>query len=284
MVKISAVIVAAGMMLAALPVMAQDAANASGGSAAAPASAPAASGDASAAKTPVLVELFTSEGCNTCPPADKVLGYMQEKQPFPGTTIIALEEHVDYWNHDGWTDPFSSAKWTERQRDYESIFKKPEPYTPQMIVDGKKELVGSNGPGVIDAVKSAVQTPKTDVKIVAGTVDSKGVRHYTVTTGKLVGASGGDSPEVWLAVTEDGLQSSVNAGENSGQTLHHAATMRSLQKIGVADANKSPESFTGDAAVKFDSKWNAANSHVVVFIQEKKSREVLGASEIPLAN
>ena len=281
MTKISGVILAAGMMLAAHPAVAQDATKSTS---AATTSAAAASADAAAAKTPVLVELFTSEGCNTCPPADKILGYMEEKQPFPGTTVIALEEHVDYWNHDGWTDPFSSAKWTERQQNYENIFKKPEPYTPQMVIDGTKELVGSNGPGVVEAVKAAVQVPKTDVKIVAGTVDPKGERHYTVTTGKLVGAKGGDSAEVWLAVTEDGLQSTVSAGENSGQTLHHAATMRSLQKIGVADAGKTPDSFSGDAAVKFDPKWNAANSHVVVFIQEKKSRDVLGASEIALAN
>jgi hypothetical protein len=280
--KISTVILTAGMMLAAHPAAAQDAAS-STGAASASTPAPAASADGSAAKTPVLIELFTSEGCNTCPPADKVLGYMEEKQPFPGTTVIALEEHVDYWNHEGWNDPYSSAKWTERQQNYAGLFKKQE-YTPQMVVDGKKELVGSNGPGVVEAVKAAVQAPKTDVKIVAGAVDPKGVRHYTVTTGKLVGGNGGDSAEVWLAVTEDGLQSTVNAGENSGQTLHHAATMRSLQKIGVADAGKASDSFSGDATVKFDPKWNAANSHVVVFIQEKKSRDVLGASEIALAN
>jgi hypothetical protein len=268
MMKISAAVLAAGFLIVAHPAMAQEAA--------------AASGDATAAKTPVLIELFTSEGCNTCPPADKVLGYMEEKQPFPGTTVIALEEHVDYWNHEGWNDPYSSAKWTERQQNYAGLFKKQE-YTPQMVIDGKAQLIGSDGPNVVKAVQAAVAAPKTEVKIAAGATDPKGVRHYTVTTGKLAGGAGGDSAEVWLAVTEDGLQQSVNAGENSGQTLHHAATMRSLQKIGVADASK-PESFSGDAAVKFDPKWNAANSRVVVFIQEKKSREVLGATAIAVAN
>jgi hypothetical protein len=279
MTKISTVILVAGMLIAARPAVGQDAAANSNGATAA--AAPAASGSATA-KTPVVIELFTSEGCSTCPPADKVLGYIEQKQPFPGTTVIPLEEHVDYWNHEGWNDPYSSAKWTERQQGYQGLFKKTE-YTPQMVIDGKTELIGSDGPGVVKAVQSAVAAPKTDVTIVAGAVDPKGVRHYTVTTGRLVGATGGDSPEVWLAVTEDGLQSSVNAGENSGKTLQHAATMRSLQKIGVADASK-PEAFSGDAAVKFDSKWNAANSHVVVFIQEKKSREILGASWIALAN
>ncbi len=246
---------------------------------------PAAAGaaDAKSSKTPVVMELFTSEGCSTCPPADKVLGYIEEKQPFPGTTVIALEEHVDYWNHEGWNDPYSSAKWTERQQSYASLFKKAD-YTPQMVIDGRTQLIGSDGPGVVKAVQAAVQAPKTDVRIVAGAVDPKGVRHYTITTGKLIGESAGDSAEVWLAVTEDGLQSSVNAGENSGQTLHHAATMRSLQKIGVADASQAPDSFSGEAAVKFDSKWNAANTHVVVFIQEKKSREILGASSIATAD
>jgi hypothetical protein len=279
MTKISAVVLAAGFLIATHPAMAQDAAASSSGTATA---APAAKGDATAAKTPVLIELFTSEGCNTCPPADKVLGYMEQKQPFPGTTVIALEEHVDYWNHEGWNDPYSSAKWTERQKNYAGLFKKTE-YTPQMVIDGKSQLIGSDGPGVVKAVQAALQAPKTDVKIVAGASDPKGERHYIVTTGKLAGGTGGDSAEVWLAVTEDGLQQSVSAGENSGQTLHHAATMRSLQKIGVADASK-PESFSGDAVVKFDSKWNAANSHVVVFIQEKKSRDVLGATAIPVAN
>jgi len=275
MTKFSTVILAAGLLVAARPAVAQDAA-------APAASTPAASGEAAAAKTPVVIELFTSEGCSTCPPADKVLGYMEEKQPFPGTTVIPLEEHVDYWNHEGWNDPYSSAKWTDRQKSYAGLFKKTE-YTPQMVIDGKTELIGSDGPSVVKAVQAAVQAQKTDVKIVAAATDAKGLRHYTVTTGKISAASNGDSPEVWLAVTEDGLQSSVNAGENSGQTLHHAATLRSLQKIGVADAGK-PESFSGDAAVKFDSKWNAANSHVVVFIQDKKSREILGAGWIALSN
>lgn len=275
MTKFSTVILAAGLLVAARPAVAQDAA-------APAASTPTASGEAAAAKTPVVIELFTSEGCSTCPPADKVLGYMEEKQPFPGTTVIPLEEHVDYWNHEGWNDPYSSAKWTDRQKSYAGLFKKTE-YTPQMVIDGKTELIGSDGPSVVKAVQAAVQAQKTDVKIVAAATDAKGLRHYTVTTGKISAASNGDSPEVWLAVTEDGLQSSVNAGENSGQTLHHAATLRSLQKIGVADAGK-PESFSGDAAVKFDSKWNAANSHVVVFIQDKKSREILGAGWIALSN
>jgi hypothetical protein len=205
-----------------------------------------------------------------------------EKQPFPGATVIALEEHVDYWNHEGWNDPYSSPRWTERQQNYSGIFQRGD-YTPQMVVDGRKELVGSDGPNVVKTIQAEALQPKTDVTITAGAPDPKGLRQYTITTGKL-SSSHGDTAEIWLAVTEDGLQSSVSAGENSGKTLQHASTLRSLQKVGVADPDKSPASFRGDAQVKFDPRWNAANTHVVVFIQEKKSREILGASSIPTAN
>jgi hypothetical protein len=276
MTRMFAAVITLGIACCSFSASAQDAA------ASAPATSPAAT-DATAARTPVVVELFTSEGCSSCPPADKLLTLLDTKQPLNGTNVIALEEHVDYWNHDGWTDPYSSARWTERQKDYASFFKK-EGYTPQVVIDGKTQLVGNQGMDVAKAIQSESQTPKTDVTIVPGPADAKGNRHFTVNTGKLVGNAGGDSAEIWLVVTENGLHNSVTAGENSGQTLQHSGTVRSLQKIGVADPGKTPQSFSGDAQVKFDSKWNTANTHVVVFIQEKKSRQILGATSVPVTN
>jgi hypothetical protein len=249
--------------------------------AATPAPASSAAAPATPSKSAVVVELFTSEGCSTCPPADKILGYIDAKQPFPGENVITLEEHVDYWNHDGWTDPFSSAKFTERQANYGEFFKK-QNYTPQMVVDGKAEVLGSNGQEVIKVIQAEAQAPKAEVTIAPGTSSGK-ERQYTVTTGKIDGASSGDTAEVWLAVTENGLSNNVKAGENSGQTLAHTGTVRSLQKVGVADPSK-PASFSGTAQVKFDAKWNPANSHVVVFVQEKKSRKILGASSIAVGS
>jgi hypothetical protein len=227
-------------------------------------------------RKPVIVELFTSEGCSTCPPADELLGKLEKQQPVAGADIVPLEEHVDYWNHDGWIDPYSSAEWTERQDVYQNLFKKVE-YTPQMVVDGQVQLVGSNGREALVEIEKAAQQPQTDVSISSETPDNHGSQRFTVSVGKLAGNTAGDVAEIWLAVTEDGLQSSVNRGENAGRVLSHIATVRSLHKIGVADAGAAPVSFKGDPHVKFDSHWKSENLHVIAFVQEKKSRRILGA-------
>ena len=228
-------------------------------------------------RKPVVVELFTSEGCSSCPPADALLQKLEELQPLPGADVIALEEHVDYWNHDGWNDPYSSPEWTQRQLKYGALFKT-EPYTPQMVVDGQSQVLGSSARDASAAIQKAASSPKTDIAITAGAPDAKGFQHFTVSVGKLAGGTLGDDAEVWLAVTEDGLRSSVSGGENAGHVLLHVATLRSLRKVGVASTNGAAASFTGDARVKLDSHWNREKLSVMVFVQEKKSRKILGAT------
>lgn len=230
----------------------------------------------------VVVELFTSEGCSTCPPADALLRKFEEKQPIAGADVIALEEHVDYWNHDGWIDPFSSMAWTERQTAY--IFKSTSgtPYTPEMVVDGQSQFVGSNEREAELAVENAARGATTDVAITAGKLDGKDSQDFSVSVGRLAGNTAGDVAEVWLAVTEDGLHSSVSRGENAGHVLYHAAVLRSLHKISVAKVNGESPSFTGNPRVKFKSDWNRGNLRVVVFVQEKKSRKILGAASLTL--
>jgi hypothetical protein len=232
---------------------------------------------AEAGRKPVLVELFTSEGCSTCPPADALLQQLDQQQPIAGAEIIALEEHVDYWNHDGWVDPFSSPDWTQRQTAYVALLKK-DPYTPELVINGRSQFVGNDGQQAGFEIEKAEGGLKTEVAITPGSPDAKGSQHFTVSVGKLTGNTAGDVAEVWLAVTEDGLHSSVSLGENAGHVLHHVATLRSLHKIGIADASGTAVSFKADPVVKFNSHWDPQNLHVTVFVQEKKSREILGAA------
>jgi len=239
---------------------------------------------AESARKPVVVELFTSEGCSTCPPADALLQKLEEQQTIVGANVIALEEHVDYWNHDGWSDPYSSPEWTQRQMAYKDLFKTKEVYTPQMVVDGQKQFLGSSERDATLEIEKAARLVETDVAITSERPDTTGSQQFTVSVGKLAGNTTRDVAEVWLAVTEDGLQSSVNRGENSGLVLRHAATLRSLRKIGFADPSRAPVSFAGDARVKFDSHWNPDHLHVVAFVQEKKSRQILGAASMKVSH
>lgn len=232
---------------------------------------------------PVIVELFTSEGCSSCPPADAALAKLEENQGGVNAEVIALEEHVDYWNELGWADPFSSPDWTSRQQVYAGVFGSGSVYTPQMVVDGTTELVGSRGPEVRRKIEEAAGREKTAVTISANGQETGGTRKFDVRVGKLAGAGWGDEAEVWLAVTESGLHSSVTRGENSGEELHHASVVRSLQKLGVAD-KRQEASFTGQPGVHANSSWKRENLRVVVFVQEKKSRHILGASAVTFAD
>jgi len=232
-------------------------------------------------RKPVVVELFTSEGCSDCPPAE-ALALKMEQQPIPGVDLIVLEEHVDYWNRQGWVDPFSSMEWTDRQRVYVGRVNS-SPYSPEMVVDGQSQFVGSNGRAAQAAIEKAARAPETSVTIAGGKMDAKDSEDFTVSVGKLAGDAPKDVAEVWLAVVEDGLHSPVTGGENAGHVLYHAAVLRSLHKIGVAQAQSDTASFTGDARVKFKSSWKRENLHVVVFVQEKKSLAILGAASTKVA-
>jgi hypothetical protein len=232
------------------------------------------------AKTPapVVVELFTSEGCSSCPPADALLMKFQNAQPIQGAKVIAIEEHVDYWNHDGWTDPYSSADWTQRQVDYVLKFKDKTPYTPQMIVDGQTQMTGAQEPQARDTIQQAANQPQTDI-IVAPGDSSSASQDFKVRVGKLVGNTDKDSAEVWLAITESGLESFVKAGENAGRDLRHAPVLRSLHKIGTAKGS-GDTTFDSSAKVKFKPEWKRQNLQIVVFVQDRKSMRILGAAAV----
>ncbi len=229
-------------------------------------------------RNPVVVELFTSEGCSSCPPADELLAKIDREQPFANAQVIALEEHVDYWNNLGWTDPFSSDSATVRQYAYAGVIGNGNAYTPQMVVDGQEGFVGSRGWAAGAAIERAAQRQKADVSMRLEKTPGGRETRVSVRIGRLPEIREGEKAEVWLAITETGLRSDVKRGENAGEVLHHAAVVRKLRKVGTATAGEN--AFDSEEKLVMDSTWNAENLHVVAFVQEQKSRRILGAKSI----
>ncbi len=233
-------------------------------------------------RTPVVVELFTSEGCSSCPPADALLAQLEALQPVAAAEVIALEHHVDYWNQLGWADPFSSHDLTQRQREYANSFGNGSVYTPQMVVDGTVEFVGSRERQARQAIAEAASRAKTPVHLTAeqnGAAPGKLV--LTAHVPKLAGARSEDSVEVYLAITESRLHSDVTRGENAGKALDHSGVVRELRRIGIAGAKADP-AFSGTETLTLASRWKRENLRAVLFLQEKRSRRVIGAASSPL--
>jgi len=237
---------------------------------------------AAAPPVPIVVELFTSEGCSSCPPADAFLQKLVDTQPLEGAQIIALGEHVDYWDHQGWKDRFSSAALTNRQQVYGARFNTESIYTPQMVVDGRAEFVGSDAAAAKKVLERARTVPHGIVRIVLddkGTIGAPPSRAIAVAVTASDLPSGGDRADVILAVTEDRLRSDVTRGENHGRVLTHAAVVRHLAAAGEA-ARGVPT--TVRAEIPIGSDWQVAQLKVVAFVQERRSRAILAAAELPV--
>lgn len=238
------------------------------------------SGSVSAAKapgdpaTPVLVELFTSEGCSDCPPADALLANLQKTQPISGAKIIILEEHVTYWDQLGWKDPYSFRLMTTRQADYADAFGGQQVYTPQMIVDGQAAFVGSSAAKATRAIQFAAVSSKTPVDL-QWTTDGK----LKIEVPAIAEIGEKNKADVYLAITEDTLHSNVNRGENSGRALDHDGVVRQLDRVGEIDG--ASNKFSSSVALRPAKEWNRANLHAVLFVQDQKRLRVLAAAQVP---
>jgi len=234
-------------------------------------------------RSPVIVELFTSEGCSSCPPADAMLLQLQKSQPVAGAEVIALSEHVDYWNYIGWSDPFSSAAFSARQETYAQAFRQERIYTPQMIVDGQTEFSGNSLNKAREAIAKAAGLPKADVRITIPKTktenDNQAIR-LVVSVKNLPPVNRGDVAEVILALTEDNLSSNVSRGENSGRKLAHTAVVREMRALGGVDP--ATKSFDSETTVAVANGWKRDDLRVVVFAQERAHRRVLGAASVKL--
>ncbi len=216
------------------------------------------------AEKPVVVELFTSEGCSSCPPADELLMKLDHA---PG--VLVLSEHVDYWNSLGWKDPFSNHQFSARQEQYAHAFHLDSNYTPQMVVDGRTEFVGNNEGKAREAIRTAAQTSKADVTL---------AWHDGKLAVKVDHAPAG-TLQVMVAIAESGLQSSVARGENSGRTLLHTSVVRWLHAAGQVRNG----AFEGEVPVTLARDWKRENLKAIVFVQDVATRKIEGAAAAPFS-
>ncbi len=228
------------------------------------------------AATPVLAELFTSEGCSSCPPADALLARLDREQPVAGAEIIVLSEHVDYWDRLGWKDRFSSPQVTERQKEYQAFFGLDDVFTPQMVVNGAVQLNGSDERGIESAVGQAVA--KQELRLEFANVAVQG---DTISF-----ALKGDQPalpgyvDVYAALVDPEDSTEVRRGENQGHTLHHVGVVRTFGRVGSSWRTKAlgERPFTLQAA----GLDEPGQMRLVVFAQKKAVGPVLGVASCSL--
>lgn len=222
---------------------------------------------------PILVELFTSEGCSSCPPADDFVQKLDALQPVEGAQLIVLSEHVDYWDHEGWKDPNSSHALTQRQGDYEHALKLSTPYTPQIIVDGTTEMRITDVQQVEKVFQQATAVEKVPVRIGSVSIDPGNpelLRAHVETDSN----PEKQNAEVYVVIALDHLDSQVLRGENGGKRLTHVAVVQQITKVGKLDRGKA---FAEDIQLKLKSGTHLNDIRVVAFAQTPGPGKLLGA-------
>jgi hypothetical protein len=217
-------------------------------------------------RVPVLLELFTSEGCSSCPPADQLVEKLDRNQPVAGAELIVLSEHVDYWNRLGWTDPYSSSEFSRRQQAYATQFRTDDIYTPQLVIDGGKQVVGGNWPMAARAIQESLRERKIPVTLRAARSGNGAVVH--IEAPPLESGRG----LVYLALAANHAKSRVTRGENGGRELTHVAVVLSLTQVARISAK---EGISKDVPVTFDK----TDVRLVVFVQDVRTQRVLGAAQ-----
>ena len=225
---------------------------------------------------PILVELFTSQGCSSCPPADRLLSELASSE----SNIVALAFHVDYWNYIGWKDPFSSPDWSDRQRRYAHELQSNQIYTPQLVVNGRRHGVGSDRRELSAMLAEAAEDEavgRLEIEITDSSTTGISLELHTDLE------SGADSQNLvaWVALVEDGFVTSVGRGENARRTLRNDRVVRRLQKVTRIDLATRSHS----AALHFDiePEWQRERLSVAAFLQDPVSLHVHAATSVSLA-
>ena len=224
------------------------------------------------AQQPVVVELFTSEGCSSCPPADAMLIKLSHQRNTSIAKLILLEEHVEYWNSPAFTDRFSAPTYTQRQSDYVKDLHLETAYTPQIVIDGHLQASGNNPRAVEQLLLEAAKTPKpAEVSLRLASPEKLQVTVNDPASARL---------QLLLAITEDDLTTNVHGGENGGRTLNHNAVVRDLHPLG----NTADGKFDKTISLPEKTDWKKGNLRAIVFAQDPKSGTILGAAEIPYSS
>ena len=221
------------------------------------------------ARVPVLVELFTSEGCSDCPPADRLLEELDKQQSVPGAQAIVISEHVTYWNHQGWRDPYSIDDVDFRQKEYGNRFNIPDIYTPQAVIDGAAQLVGNNAPGVEQAIERAAATPKKPLAIADAHWDNNAVSFN-------VHGPADSSARLVAILVADANGQKITHGENAGRTLHHVSVARTIKDFGANAADGRVLRLSGGSLAHDQASTSA---RLVVFLVDKKTGHVTAVAE-----
>ena len=229
---------------------------------------------------PVVLELFTSEGCSSCPPADALISEIGSSTK----SVLPLAYHVDYWNHLGWADPFSSRQWSERQSDYARAMNLDGEYTPQMVIGGGWQCGGSDAGSIERAVAAARSASPLGRTSIQTSLTSAGSRKLRVkVSAQMLSTATSGSQVVMLAVYENGLVSKIGAGENGGREITYDYTVRRLLPVFELDSGKGA-SASKELNIELDDSWSLNHLGVAAFIQDPTSLRIEGASsEYPIA-
>ena len=229
---------------------------------------------AAQSRTPVVVELFTSEGCSSCPPADDLLWRLESASPSLSIEVIALSEHVDYWNQLGWQDRFSSPLFSARQQEYGRAFRQDNVYTPQIVINGQTEVLGSDSRRVLQEIRRAADGSRANIEMTLLSPESLRLKVESVPADT-------QDADILLAITETQLATSVQAGENTGRLLRHTGVVRSLVSLGRLDRKKAG-AYSADVALRFRPEWRRPNLKLVLLVQDRSSRRIVGAASLHL--
>jgi hypothetical protein len=212
-----------------------------------------------------VVELFTSEGCSSCPPADELMARIQ--QQYKDSQVYILAFHVDYWDRLGWPDRFSHHSFTSRQRWYAELLRLRSVYTPQVVVNGTTEYVGSRGEPILKAINGGLDQPSTTSLVLKGRVEGKKLIVEYQTGGD------GKRADLVLTLVQQSAKSNVKAGENAGKDLSHVQVVRRMARVTIDKNN------TKNVTLELPTDFSSTGWELIGFVQHKNDGRIIAAAK-----